>query len=66
MQYKCVSLNKIEIQIPEDVLVFFWDIEMRANFPLILFGASHKGQAPGQVTPWIATGLLHVQVVLKF
>jgi hypothetical protein len=27
-------------------------------------GIPRKGQAPGRVTPWIAPGLLHVQVGL--
>ena len=28
-------------------------------------GIPRKGQAPGQVTPWIASGLLHAQVGLR-
>ena len=40
-------------------------IEKRTSFPLVLVGATRKGQAPGRVTPWIASGLPHTQVGLR-
>jgi hypothetical protein len=50
---------------------FYQRIKKSASFLLICVGAhssecSFKGKALGQVTPWIAIGLLHVQVVLGF
>ena len=34
------------------------------KLPLVLIRAPRKGQAPSQVTPWIASGLPHTQVGL--
>jgi hypothetical protein len=35
------------------------------KLPLVLIGAPRKGQALGQITPWIASGLPHAQVGLR-
>jgi hypothetical protein len=36
------------------------------KLPLVLVGAPLKGQAPDRVTPWIAPGLPHAQVGLRY
>ena len=46
-------------------MYFYRGIEKRASFPLVLVGAPCKGQAPSQVTPWIAPSPLHAQVGLR-
>ena len=38
-----------------NTMIFYRGIEKRASFPLVLVGAPRKGQAPGRVTPWIAS-----------
>ena len=45
---------------------FYQGIEKCTSFSLVLIGAPRKGQAPGRVPSWIAPGLLHAQVGLRW
>ena len=57
--------SKVEIcKFPSTTLVFLPRYRETRKLPLVLVGAPRKGQAPGRVTPWIASGLPHVQVGL--
>ena len=58
--------SKVEIcKVPSMTLVFLPRYREARKLPLVLVGAPRKGQAPGRITPWIASGLPHAQVGLR-
>jgi hypothetical protein len=64
--------SKVEIcKLPSMTLVFlprYWEARKLSPNPRWSpsQGIPRKGQAPGRVTPWIAPGLPHAQVGLRF
>jgi hypothetical protein len=59
--------DEVEMQTPVDDSSIFAKVSRSIQVsPLVLLGNPRKGQAPDQVTPWIASDFPHMQVGLRY